>query len=258
MNSPAENAKNFINVGKAKTSLKISKMFILAIFAGMFIAFAGVGFTVAGATIQNPSAAKLVGACIFPGGLAMVVLAGSELFTGNSLIFISVLNKDVKPSQMLRNWLFVFLGNLCGSVLVAALVVYGHIPSLFNGETANYMVSIASAKASMSAGDAVIRGILCNFLVCTAVWITSAAKDASGKVLGLFFPIMLFVLCGFEHSVANMYYIPAGLFAAAEYGIEAAGLTLLGFVKNLLFVSLGNIIGGAVMFAAGYWYSYLK
>ena len=257
MSSPDEIALKFIDIGKTKTSLKADKAFVLAIFAGMFIAFAGIGYTVAGATVENQSLAKFIGACVFPGGLAMVSLAGSELFTGNCLIFIPVLNKDVKITAMLKNWAIVFVGNLIGSLIVAFLVVYSGIPSLFNNAVAQYMVSVAGSTAALSPISAVFRGILCNFLVCTAVWITVGSKDAAGKVLGLFFPIMIFVLCGFEHSVANMYYIPTGLMASAQYGIESS-LSLLTCAQNIIFVSIGNIIGGSVMFASGYWFSYLK
>ena len=140
MSSPDEIALKFIDIGKTKTSLKADKAFVLAIFAGMFIAFAGIGYTVAGATVENQSLAKFIGACVFPGGLAMVSLAGSELFTGNCLIFIPVLNKDVKITAMLKNWAIVFVGNLIGSLIVAFLVVYSGIPSLFNNAVAQYMV----------------------------------------------------------------------------------------------------------------------
>ena len=264
MNSPKEVAQNYIATGAAKTKYPIPKMLLLGILAGMFIALAGVGATIAPSTMLTASAAKLVGAAVFPAGLAMVLLAGSELFTGNCLIIISVLEKEAKVSAMLKNWLFVYIGNFIGSILVAALTVYSGTFSLFGDAAAASIIKTAVAKVSLSFPDALLRGILCNFLVCIAVWMTFAAKDVAGKIAGLFFPIMLFVVCGFEHSIANMFYIPAGLFASgnanymAAYGGSGVGLTWGAMiVKNLIPVTLGNIIGGMVLVGMGYWYIYL-
>lgn len=266
--SPAEVAKNYIATGKAKVNTPISKMLILAILAGVFIAFGGVAATTAAVSIPLASVGKLVGACAFPGGLTMVLLAGSELFTGNCLLTIPLLEREIKLSGMLKNWLFVYIGNLTGGTLVGAAVAYSHQLSLFSNGMAVSAISTAVSKCSLSFGDALIRGILCNLLVCIAVWISFAAKDVAGKIAGLFFPIMMFVLCGFEHSVANMYYITAGLFAktvpayaqaAAEAGIDMSSLTVLNFFgKNLLPVTLGNIIGGAVCVGCAYWFIYLR
>jgi formate/nitrite transporter len=259
MNSPAEVAKNYIAIGKGKATNSFAKLFVLGILAGAFIALAGVGATTAAVSVQTASVGKFLGACIFPVGLAMVLLAGSELFTGNNLIIIPVLTGDVKLGQMLRNWIIVYIGNLIGGVLVAFLAVYGHTASLFSNGLAAAMVSTAAGKVGLSFGDAFIRGICCNFLVCIAVWISFAAKDVTGKFWGLFMPIMLFVLCGFEHCVANMYYIPAGLFCKALYGVDKSTLTWGAFfVKNLLPVTLGNIVGGAGLVGLPYWFVYLR
>ena len=264
MNSPKEIAHNYVATGVSKTKYPITKMLLLGILAGMFIALAGVGATIAPATVDSYSAAKLIGAAVFPAGLAMVLLAGSELFTGNCLIIISVLEKEAKVTGMLKNWLFVYIGNFIGSLLIALLTVYSGTFSLFSNAAAASLIKTAVAKVSMSFSDALLRGILCNFLVCVAVWITFAAKDVAGKIVGLFLPIMLFVLCGFEHSIANMFYIPAGLFAAgnqnymAAFGGSTASLTWGAmFVKNLIPVTLGNIIGGVVLVGMGYWYIYI-
>lgn len=270
MNSPKEVAQSYIVAGAAKTRLPIGKMLWMGILAGMFIALAGVASTVAPATVQNASLAKLLGALVFPGGLAMVLIAGSELFTGNTMIILPVCCKQATVGGMLKNWLFVYVGNLIGGILVAALVVYGHTFSLFSGAVGVSAIHTAVAKVSMSFGDAFIRGILCNFLVCIAVWMSFAAKDVVGKVAGVFFPIMFFVLCGYEHSVANMYYIPAGIFA---YGTGAYTEALMQafpkdnlasltwgafFLKNLIPVTLGNIVGGSLLVGAGYWFTYLR
>ena len=261
MNSPAEVAKNYIGIGKGKATNGFWKLLILGMLAGAFIGLAGVGATTAAVNVPG-SVGKFLGACIFPVGLAMVLLAGSELFTGNNLIIIPVLTGDIKFVQMLRNWIIVYIGNLIGSIIVAFLVVYGHVGNLFggvDGGLAAAMMSAATGKVTMGFGDAFLKGICCNFLVCIAVWISFAAKDVVGKFWGLYMPIMLFVLCGFEHCVANMYYIPAGLFCKALYGVDNEKLTWGAmFVKNLIPVTLGNIVGGAGLVGLPYWFVYLR
>ncbi|MDR0446549.1 MAG: formate/nitrite transporter family protein [Oscillospiraceae bacterium] len=265
MNSPKEVAQNYLAIGESKTKLSAGRALVLAILAGMFIGLAGAGATIASATIASPSLAKLIGALVFPVGLAMTLVAGSELFTGNCLIIIPVLERRARLSGMLRNWFFVYIGNLIGGLLVAALAVYGGTFSLFDNAAAASVINTAVAKVSLSFGDALLRGILCNFLVCIAVWMSFAAKDVVGKISGLFLPVMLFVLSGYEHSVANMYYISAGLFAAKSPAYAAAAtanLTKLRwdtmFTKNLLPVTIGNIIGGALLVGAAYWFAYIR
>ncbi len=262
MNSPAEVAKNYIAIGKGKATNGFWKLLVLGMLAGAFIGLAGVGATTAAVSVQLASVGKFLGACVFPCGLAMVLLAGSELFTGNNLIIIPVLTGDIRLVQMLRNWIIVYIGNLIGSIIVAFLVVYGHVGNLFggvDGGLAAAMIGAANGKVTMSFGDAFLKGICCNFLVCIAVWISFAAKDVVGKFWGLFMPIMLFVLCGFEHCVANMYYIPAGLFCKALYGVQNDALNWGSFfVKNLIPVTLGNIVGGAGLVGLPYWFVYLK
>ena len=265
MHSPAEVAKNYITIGKGKAALPLSKLFLLGIMAGAFIALAGVGASTAACSVSVPSLAKLVSAVVFPGGLAMVLLAGSELFTGNCLMVIPLLEREITLPAMLRNWVTVWLGNLAGSLLVSAVCVYGGQLSLFGGALAAAELSAAAAKCSMSFSSAFLKGVGCNFLVCIAVWISFAAKDAAGKVAGLFFPILLFVVSGFEHSVANMYYISVGLLAkgnpaylAAASGVDLSALTWGSFfAANLLPVTLGNIVGGCAV-GAVYWYCYLR
>ena len=258
MLSPVKIAEKYVDVGKSKAETPVSKMFVLALFAGMFIGIAGASATIASCMADNPSVGRLLNAVIFPAGLVMVVLAGSELFTGNCLILITVLKKQITMLSYIKCLTIVYIGNLLGSIFTAALFVYGHTPSLYNGKLAETLVSTASAKTSISFSDGFIKGILCNFLVCIAVWITIGAANASDKVLGLFPPICVFVLAGYEHCVANMFYIPAGLFAASEYEILTDGLTWGSFfLRNLLPVTLGNIVGGALIVGAGYWFAYL-
>lgn len=259
MHSPLEIARNYVEIGIHKVRLSALKMVILGMFAGMFIGFAGIASTVGGSTIENPSLARLVSACLFPAGMAMVLVAGSELFTGNNLIIIALLEKKIKLHEMLKNWFFVFVGNFLGAAFVAFLVVFGHTPDLFGGRLADSIVNAALHRVNLTFADSFIRGVLCNILVCIAVWAAFAAKKVSGKLLMSFWPVMLFVLCGFEHSIADIYFCLAGIFAAGEYAIAAEGLTFGSFLlKNLLPVTLGNIVGGAGIVGAGYWAMYLR
>lgn len=263
---PAEVAKNYVAIGKGKVALPVSKMLLLGILAGAFIAFGGIGSTVVAVSIPYASLGKFIGACIFPAGLTMCLLAGSELFTGNCLLSIPLLEKEITVGGMLRNWIVVYAGNFIGGLLVAAAVVYSHQVSLFGNGVAASVLSTAAAKCSLSFGDAFLRGILCNVLVCIAVWISFAAKDIAGKIVGLFFPIMVFVLCGFEHCVANMYYLMAGIFAkgvdayaaaGTEAGVDLSAINGAGIARNLLSSSLGNIVGGSVCIGLVYWFVYL-
>lgn len=266
--SPAQIAENYVSIGKSKVNTAIPKMFLLAVMAGLFIALGGVGATTAAVGVQPAAIGKLLGACIFPGGLTMVLLAGSELFTGNCLLTVPLLSGEVTLPGVLRNWIVVYLGNFAGGLLVAAGAVYSHQLRLFGNGMAVSVISTAAGKCTMSFSDALIRGVFCNFLVCIAVWISFAAKDAAGKVIGLFFPIMIFVLCGFEHSVANMYYIGAGLMARTvpEYldaalaaGLNPDVINLGNFLfANLLPVTIGNILGGGVCVGGVYWLAYLR
>ena len=264
MHTPGEIAERYKKAGAAKTKLPVGKMFVLAIFAGIFIALGAFGSQVAGVSAGSASLGKFLSALVFPVGLLMVIMAGAELFTGNSLLVIPVLSKEAKVSGMLKNWVVVYIGNLAGSIFVAAILTYSHSYNLFDNALAASVVGTAVSKTSLSFSDALLRGILCNILVCISVWISFSAEDVAGKIIGLFLPIMLFVISGYEHCVANMYFIPAGILASKEYAsvIEGAG-NIEGltwgtfFVKNLLPVTIGNLIGGACIVGAGYFFVYL-
>ena len=248
MNTPAQIAANYVAVGKGKANLPLAKMVLLSILAGMFIALAGVA-----ATFGNIYVNKAMGAAIFPAGLAMVLIAGSELFTGNCLLVVPLLEKEITAAQMVRNLVVVYLGNLVGGVLVSACAVYGGTLDA----VAETVVATAAAKCNLTFAAGFLRRILCNVQVCLGVWMALAATDVAGKIVGLFFPVMCFVICGYEHCIANMFYIPAGLMAAGRMGIVAEGLSVFGFARNLLPVTLGNIVGGAGL-GAMYWAVYLK
>lgn len=266
--SPAEIAKNYVAIGKNKVNLRADKMFLLAVMAGMFVAFGGVGSATAAVGVTPSSVGKLISGCIFPGGLTLVLLAGSELFTGNCLLSIPLMEKEITLAQMLKSWVIVYLGNMVGGMFVAAGMVYSGQYNMFDGAMAVSVFLTAIAKCTLSFSDAFIKGIFCNILVCLAVWVAFAAKDPAGKVISLFLPILIFVVCGFEHCVANMYYITAGLFgknvssyveAAEAAGLDLSAITWVNFFKtNLLPVTLGNIVGGAICVGLVYWYIYLK
>lgn len=274
MNSPASITNNYTDIAEAKTKLPLGKMLVLGIFAGAFIAFGAIGSQIAAFGVQPAALGRMLSAAVFPIGLMLVLIAGAELFTGNCLIIVSVLEKRATLSGLLRNWLFVYLGNLIGGVAVAALAVYGHVFDMYNCELAKVAVTTAVSKVNLDFLDAFIKGILCNVLVCGAVWVSFAADELAGKVLALFLPVSLFVLCGFEHCVANMYFVPAGILSSIEYKIpiesigavsfmgydvEGALALLLKFLyKNLLPVTLGNIFGGAIILGLGYWFVYYQ
>lgn len=263
MNTPAEVAQNYISIGKTKVQLPLGKALIMGILAGLFIGLAGIASSAASAGASTPGMGRLLGALVFPAALSMVILAGSELFTGNCLLIIPVMEGAVSPLGMARNLAVVYLGNLLGGLLAAFAGVYSHVFDLLDGSLGASAIATAAAKCSLSFGDAFLRGVFCNILVCTALWMTLAAKGAAEKIICLFFPIVTFVLCGFEHSVANMYYIPAGLMAMGEPAWTAVSGDLSSltwsafFLKNLIPVTLGNMVGG-IGLGLVFWYLHLK
>lgn len=242
MKSPLEIATGYIKVAQAKTTQKWYKMLILAVLAGAFIAFGAVVATTAGAYASN---APLVKGLVFPVGLVLVVVCGAELFTGNCLMISPLIGRDIKVGGFFKNLGIVYAGNFIGGLLIAVLVVYSHVQ---NSTVAEACVAAAAAKSNMGFGDALLRGILCNMLVCLAVWASMASNSTAGKILALYLPILTFVVCGFEHSVANMYFLSAGLMAGAEYAITAAGLTVGNALLYCLLPStIGNVIGGCLI-----------
>lgn len=269
---PAEILEVTVQKGITKASTPVWKLLCLGFLAGVFIAFASEGSNMAAfglfAKPETYGLGKFVAGLIFPVGLILVLLAGAELFTGNNLIIAAVLEKKVSFSAMIKNWLAVYIGNFIGSVFIAFLIVKsGQLSSgasLLGGIT----IKIAYGKVSLSFVQAVFLGIMCNWLVCLAVWLCYGAKDMTGKMLAAFFPIWLFITSGFEHSVANMYYIPAGIFSksisayAAASGLSAEALANINwvnfFIKNLIPVTIGNIIGGAFFVGMFYWICYKK
>lgn len=263
----AESTANYAEAGVGKTRLPAWKLLALGILAGFLIALGGAVTNTAGHTIDNVGLGRLVSGLIFPFGLAMVILTGAELFTGNTLITISVLDRRVPLIDMLRNWGLVYLGNLAGSLLTAMACVWSGQMDYSGGALAVFAMQIAVGKCSLPFGRALLLGILCNILVTLAVLISLSAKDLPGRVMGAYLPICFFVVCGFEHCVANMFYIPAGLFArsipqyaalAAQSGLDLSSLTWgRFFLGNLLPVTIGNLFGGVTV-AALMWACHLK
>ncbi len=231
-----------------KTRMKPFQMVVSGIFAGAFIALGGLGSQIASSAVSG-FGGKVLGACVFPIGLFLVVTIGVELFTGNCLLAIPVFDRGLQPkvklSEVLVNWLLVYIGNFIGSLLVALAVFYGGTGKLFEGKLSETAMAAANAKLSLPFDQALIRGIMCNILVCLAVWVAMEAKSVPGKAIAVFGPVMLFVAAGFEHSVANMYFIPLGMLYDNTIGI---GTFLL---HNLLPVTLGNIVGGAIVVGGG-------
>jgi formate/nitrite transporter len=237
---------------------------VLGILAGAYIAF-GAQLAVTAAAgdwatnLGMPGIQKFIFGGVFPVGLMLVVIAGSELFTGNCAIpVLSCMSGKAKITGLLKNWFFVYFGNFIGALIVAYLLA--HLTGLFSASPWHeYIGKIASAKCSLGWDEAFLRGIGCNWLVCLAVWMAISADNVIGKIWAIWFPIMAFVCLGYEHSVANMFFIPAGIFEGATYASTGLGVTWGDFiVKNLIPVTLGNIVGAAVFVSGFYWFVYLR
>lgn len=266
--TPKEIAARIETVGISKSVNDPARVFALAMLAGAFIAFGAVFFTLVtyDASAVAAGLMRLIGGLVFCLGLILVVVAGAELFTGNNLIVMAYVDGKVSLKQLLTNWGIVFIGNFVGAVGVLFLIYFSGHWNIGDGAVGAKALAIANAKVNLSWTEAFTRGILCNILVCLAVWLCFAGRTVVDKVLAIIFPITAFVAMGFEHSVANMYFISAGLFAKTQPElVQLAGpinlenLTLSGFLlNNLLPVTLGNIIGGSVFVGLFYWFIYLR
>ena len=258
--SPKEMIGRYAAAGSAKCALSTSRLLLLGVLAGLFIAMGCAVTSTAAFDLQSVSMARTVSGLLFPLGLCMVIVTGAELFTGNNLLVISLLEKQCTLKGMLRNWALAYAGNFAGALLLAAGCVYCGQIRHGAGALAVYTVKLAVNKCSMDFLSAFGMGAFCNLLVCTAVLMAMSAKDGAGRLLGAFVPICCFITCGFEHSVANMYYIAAGMMTAGvpEYaaaaqnaGLDLSVLTVGNFLLgNLLPVTLGNLAGGAGVGAA--------
>lgn len=268
---PREMANKAETVGVAKATLGPLRMLALAVLAGAFIALGAIFATTAtaGTSGEIPfGLAKLVGGLVFCLGLILVVGAGAELFTGNNLIVMGWAGRKVTSRQLLYNWVIVYFGNFIGAIFTALMLFYSRQYTFGGGAIGVNALNIANGKVNLEFMQAIILGIFCNALVCLAVWLCIGARSATDKILAIIFPITAFVAAGFEHSVANMYFIPVGLFIRsdstfmAQAGLDVANYANLTwgnfFLHNLLPVTIGNIIGGAVMVGLVYWFIYLR
>ncbi len=255
-----------------KSQMPIKKTMILAFFAGIFISLAAVASSLASshllASPETMPMGKLIQGLVFTPGLIFVMLAGGELFTGNCLMVFALFDKKISLKTMLKSWLLVYFGNFIGALFIVILLAHSGQLLMGDGLVGVRTILIAKAKLDLSFSQALILGIFANFLVCLGVWMSFGAKSYGSKVIAGFFPVVIFVLSGFEHSIANMYYIPAGIMAknigslAAKSGLgrqALASLNLSNMVfKNLLPVTLGNIIGGAILVGFLYFLAYRK
>ena len=265
---PAEMATRAAYIGVRKSEAPALTTFTLAILAGAFIALGAVFATntAAGASALPFGVAKLLTGLVFCLGLILVVVGGAELFTGNNLIVMAWASGKVSTRALLRNWVIVYAGNFVGSIGTAFLVLWSKQYTFGGGAVGETALKIATGKASLDFFQALALGVLCNALVCLAVWLTFSARSTIDKIAAIIFPITAFVAAGFEHSIANMYFIPFGLLIkafdpafVAEKGLDLANLTWGNFfINNLLPVTIGNIIGGGVLVAAIYWSVFLR
>ena len=258
--TPIETTQLITKNGLRVLTQPVSRTWVLSLLAGFYIAFgAELATLVTSDASQHLGVGitRLLGGSVFSLGLMLVVICGAELFTGNSLLTKAALQGQLPVRKIAENWTIVIVGNLIGSLFLAWLMVESELWQI--GRVADHAVNIAAAKCELSFGVALVRGILCNWLVCLAVFMATAARDIPGKMLACYVPIMAFVASGFEHSVANMYFIPTGLLLKAELGLDIASLTWSNFfVSNLIPVTLGNVIGGAFFVGFAYWFAYLK
>ena len=266
--APADMAQRVVRVGVAKAKLKAADSLILAVLAGAFI---GLGAAFATLATTNPELGfgptRVLGGVAFSLGLILVVVAGAELFTGNNMVAMAWASRLITTRQVLRNWTLVYLGNFVGAVFTVFLVYYSGIWALGGHGVGANAIGIAAAKCDLTWMEAFFRGILCNALVCLAVWLCHSARSTTDKILAIIWPITGFVALGFEHCIANMYFIPLGILLKADAGIlEAIGagpgsfpsLGVEGFTDNIVAVTLGNIVGGTLLVAGVYWFAYLR
>ena len=261
--SPKEIAERVENIGVTKANLPPVSMAALGVLAGGFIGLGAMFFTL---VVRDASlsfaVARVLGGTVFSLGLILVVVAGAELFTGNNLLVMAWVGRRISTAKLLENLVVVYFANLIGAVGLAVLVAWSGHAKMAGGTVGKAAVAIAAAKCALPFTEAFFKGVLCNVLVCLAIWLAMAGRNVADKILAIIFPIAAFVACGFEHSVANMYFIPLGLFLRPEVAgtsiVNLDALTWTGFAQNLLPVTLGNLVGGAGMVGLVYWVIYRR
>jgi formate/nitrite transporter len=252
--APHEIARKVERLGIAKAHADTLTLLVLAVLAGAFISLGALFFTVVVTESHlgfGPT--RFLGGMAFCLGLILVVVAGAELFTGNNLIAMAWASRRIRTRAVMRNWLLAYVGNVVGCLGTVLLVVWSDIASLGDGAVGETAVRIARSKADLSLGEAFARGILCNALVCLAVWLAIGARSVTDKILAIAFPITAFVAIGVEHSIANWFFLPFGL------AVDGSGaVSVLGAGKNILAVTAGNLAGGTLLVAGVYWVAYLR
>jgi len=258
---PSQVMENSILSSVNKSKMPLLKILILGVFAGMFVGFGASSSSAAMYGIKDPGLSRSLAGAVFPVGLMMIIFVGGELFTGNCLMITGVMDKKIKWFDFLKNLFWVYISNFVGSLFVAVLQYSGVSNGLFREEIGAFAIKVAYSKVTIDGWSAFQSGICCNILVCAAVLMAACATDIIGKIAALFFPIMAFVIAGFEHCVANMYYIPAGMLAATNekyamkamelYGITSQQLESMNLfqfvVHNLIPVTIGNFVGGSIV-----------
>ena len=261
--SPKEITEKVQSVGVTKARLPILPTLMLGVLAGGFIGLGALYFALVVSDTQLSFAiARVVGGLVFSLGLILVVVGGAELFTGNNLLVMAWADRKITTAEMLRNWVLVYVSNAAGAIGLAVVVYLSHHADMNQGAVGLQYVKIAAAKTALPFWEAFFKGVLCNLLVCLAIWLALAGRSVTDKVLAVVFPISAFVAAGFEHCVANMYLIPLGIFlrdrVAATTNINTASLDWSGFIGNLIPVTLGNILGGSLMVALVYYMIYRR
>jgi len=251
---PAEIARKVEKIGVTKARLDTLSVLVLSVLAGAFISLGALFYAVVVTdTSLGFGVTRLLGGVSFSLGLILVVVAGAELFTGNNLIAMAWASGLIRTRDVLRSWLLTYIGNAVGCVGTVVLVAWSGIDTLANDAVGRTVVDIAQSKSGLSMSEAFARGILCNVLVCLAVWLAIGARSVTDKIMAILFPVTAFVVMGFEHSVANWFFLPYGFF------LDSQGLvSLSGALQNLLLVSAGNIVGGTLLVSGVYWIAYLR
>ena len=264
---PADMAKRAEASAVRKGNRSFIDSFFLAIQAGSFIAFGAALFTaVTHDSILGFGLTKLIGGMAFSLGLVLVIIAGADLFTGDTLMVMACFSRKITWHQMLQSWVFVFFGNLAGALAIVMLVYFSGHWLCNGGAVGAKALAIANTKVNLTFIQAFTSGMLCNILVCLAIWLCFSCRSVTDKILAILFPITAFVAMGFEHSIANMYFIPAGLLLKGNpeivtllNGVDLSHLTISGFVfNNLVPVVIGNMVGGAIFVGTVYWILYLR
>jgi formate/nitrite transporter len=253
--TPHDIAHKIETLGVTKARSDTLSLLVLAVLAGAFIALGALFFIV---VVTRPTlgfgVSRLVGGVAFSLGLILVIVGGAELFTGNNLVAMAWASRRITSAALLRTWVLVYVGNALGALGTVGLALIGHVAELGDGAVRETALAIGRHKALLGVPEALALGVLCNGLVCLAVWLSMGGRSVADKVLAIVFPITAFVTMGFEHSIANLFFLP---YALALGGFEDAQL-LAGSVRNLLVVTAGNILGGTVLVAGVYWLAYLR